>query len=40
MNTVLMLIFICPVTVEPLKMGGVCIKMAVIPKLFMFCSTP
>lgn len=40
-----MIIFICPITFEPLKMGGggvMCIKLVVIPKLFMFyfCSTP
>ncbi len=35
-------IFIFPITFEPLKMGGLCIKMVVIPKVFMlyFCSTP
>ncbi len=37
-----MIVVICPVTLERLKMVGLCIKMAVIPKHFMlyFCSTP
>ncbi len=39
-----LIIFICPITFEPLKMGGggLCIKMDVIPKYFVlyFCSTP
>ncbi len=41
-NILCMIIFICPITFESLKMGGLCIKMVVIPKHFMlyFCSTP
>ncbi len=27
--------YICPITFEPLKMGGLCIKMVVIPKDFV-----
>ncbi len=41
-NILFMIIFICPITFEPLKMGGLCIKMVLIPKHFVlyFCSTP
>ncbi len=31
-----MIIFICPITFEPLKMGGLCIKMVVIPSILCY----
>ncbi len=42
MNILFMIIFICTITFEPLKMGGLCILKFVIPKHFMlyFCLTP
>ncbi len=34
MKILFMIIFICPIAFEPLKMGGLCVKMVVIPYHF------
>ncbi len=40
LNILFMIIFICPITFEPLKMGELCIKMVVIPNIFVIFVQP